>query len=306
MMSSHIDHRSVRANGASFHVAVSGEGPPLLLLHGWPETWLTWDRLIERLSPHYTLYAPDLRGFGDSDKPDGPFASKDHAKDIEVLLDALDLDKVGVVGHDVGGAAMLPLGRTIPDRLSGMVIFDVFYPGVGSRVAQPDHLGEIWYQSLHLLDIAPKLVGASRESCKTYIGHFLKHWAHRKDAFDDILDRVVDAYMQPGNLEGGFAHYKGTHDERLKIMKDEAPPQPKITVPTRVLWPGDDPLYPPAWSDRMGETFADLELSIFAGVGHFPQREDVEGTAREIEAFFERLGWTRDLSRIKREVAGRR
>ena len=67
-----IEHLTIRANGAAFHVAPLGAGKPLLLLHGWPEFWLSWEPVMTRLSDRYTLLAPDLRGFGDSDKPDGP------------------------------------------------------------------------------------------------------------------------------------------------------------------------------------------------------------------------------------------
>ncbi len=66
-----MDHLTIRANGAAFHVARAGKGPPLLLLHGWPEFWLTWEPVMERLADRYTLFVPDLRGFSDSDKPDG-------------------------------------------------------------------------------------------------------------------------------------------------------------------------------------------------------------------------------------------
>ena len=67
-----MQHLTVQANGAAFHVARIGQGQPLLLLHGWPEFWLTWEPVMTRLADRFTLYAPDLRGFGDSDKPDGP------------------------------------------------------------------------------------------------------------------------------------------------------------------------------------------------------------------------------------------
>jgi pimeloyl-ACP methyl ester carboxylesterase len=101
-----IQHQTVEANGAAFHVARVGKGRPILLLHGWPEFWLTWEPVMTRLADRFQLIAPDLRGFGDSDKPDGPFGPDRHAADILALIDALDLAEVGVVGHDVGGAAM--------------------------------------------------------------------------------------------------------------------------------------------------------------------------------------------------------
>ena len=79
-------HAMVQANGASLHVVQTGQGAPLLLLHGWPEFWLTWEPVMARLADRYRLIAPDLRGFGDSDKPDGPFGAQDHAADVLALL----------------------------------------------------------------------------------------------------------------------------------------------------------------------------------------------------------------------------
>src|SRR5207248_8612381 len=78
---------SVRANGAAFHVARTGTGKPLVLLHGWPEFWLTWEPVLARLADRFTLFAPDLRGFGDSDKPDGPFRSEEHTSELQSPYD---------------------------------------------------------------------------------------------------------------------------------------------------------------------------------------------------------------------------
>ena len=88
-----MQHLTVQANGATFHVAQAGQGRPLLLLHGWPEFWLTWEPVMTRLADRFTLYAPDLRGFGDSDKPDGPFGPDQQASDMLALIDALGLSR---------------------------------------------------------------------------------------------------------------------------------------------------------------------------------------------------------------------
>src|SRR2546430_17465628 len=98
-----MEHLTVRANGAAFHVARLGAGRPLLLLHGWPEFWLTWEPVMARLADRFTLHAPDLRGFGDSDKPDGPHGPDKHAADMAALGDPLDLQHAGIARHDVGG-----------------------------------------------------------------------------------------------------------------------------------------------------------------------------------------------------------
>ena len=286
-----IEHQTVRANGADFHVARAGQGQPLLLLHGWPEFWLTWEPVMTRLADRFTLIAPDLRGFGDSSKPNGPYGPDQHAADMLALMDALGVERFGVVGHDVGGAVMQPLARAAPARLAGLLFFDFVYPGIGPRMGAPDRLNHIWYQSFHQMEMAPALVGASRESCRLYIGHFLRNWSHRKNAFDDALDAFTDNFMKPGNLAGGFAHYRASHAGRIKMMQGEAPRLPPIEVETCVRWAEHDPLFPFAWTDRMGETFRKLDLKMFDGVGHFPHREDPARAAAEIAGFFARVGW---------------
>jgi pimeloyl-ACP methyl ester carboxylesterase len=286
-----MEHLTVRANDAAFHVAKIGAGRPLLLLHGWPEFWLSWEPVMARLAGRFTLYAPDLRGFGDSDKPEGAFGPDLQAADMLALMDALGLAQAGIVGHDVGGALMQPLARQAPGRVAGLMFFDFVYPGIGPRMAEPERLNNIWYQSFHQMEMAPLLVGASRETCRAYIGHFLREWSHRKHAFDDVLEQYVDNFLKPGNLAGGFAHYRGAHAGRIKMMKGEAPDLPAIEVPTCVRWAAHDPMFPVAWRDRLGETFSHLDLAVFPDVGHFPHREDPDRAAEEIAGFFTRIGW---------------
>jgi pimeloyl-ACP methyl ester carboxylesterase len=285
-----IEHLQLKANGATFHVARTGTGKPLLLLHGWPEFWLTWEPVMSRLAGRYTLIAPDLRGFGDSDKPDGPYGPGQHAVDMLALMDALGAKRFGVVGHDVGGAVMQPLARSAPERVAGLFFFDFVYPGIGERMGTPDRLNHIWYQSFHQMEMAPALVNATRQSCRAYIGHFLKSWSYRKSAFDDVLEAFVDNFLKQGNLAGGFAHYRAAHAGRIKMMQGGAPKLTPIDVPTCVRWAEHDPLFPYAWTDRMSETFSNLDLAMFSGVGHFPHREDPDRAASEIGAFFEKRG----------------
>jgi pimeloyl-ACP methyl ester carboxylesterase len=288
MSDSVIQHQTVDVNGARLHVARMGRGRPLLLLHGWPEFWLTWQPVMERLADRFELIVPDLRGFGDSDKPEGPFGAQDHANDLVALLDALGVDRVGVVGHDVGGAVMQALARTAPERLAGLFFFDFVYPGIGARMATPDRLNEIWYQSFHQMDVAIELVGQSRESCRAYFDHIINHWTHRKHGFPDF-DVFVDNFMKPGNLAGGFAYYRAAHAGRIAIATGKATALPTIDIPTCVRWAELDPLFPYAWTDRLAETFTNLDLAMFADVGHFPHREDPDRAAEEIAGFFGRL-----------------
>jgi pimeloyl-ACP methyl ester carboxylesterase len=283
-----VHHATIAAAGANFHVVTTGTGPTLLLLHGWPEFWRAWELVMERLGDRFTLVAPDLRGFGESDKPGGPWGAEEHARDMIALLDALGLERIGVVGHDVGGAVMQSLARQVPARIAGLFFFDFFYPGIGARAATPERLNEIWYQSFHQMDLAPTLVGASREACRAYIGHFLRHWSHRKDAFDDVLEDWVDNFLRPGNLEGGFAYYRAAHAARLATLRGEVTADP-ITLPTCVRWAEDDAIFPLAFADRLSEFFTNLDYAPFRGVGHFPHREAPERAAAEIAEFFARI-----------------
>ena len=285
-----MEHMTVKANSGEFNIVRIGHGQPLLLLHGWPEFWLTWEPVMQHLADRYQLIAPDLRGFGDSSKPAGPWGAADHAADMLAVMDALGLKDVGVVGHDVGGAVMQSMARAAPDRFTGLFFFDFVYPGIGPRMGTPDRLNEIWYQSFHQMEMAPALLGSSREACELYITHILRHWSHRKDAFDDVMDAFVDNFMKPGNLAGGFAYYRAAHAGRVAMMRGEAPVLAPIAIPTCVRWAEHDPIFPSAWTDRLGETFTDLDLKTLPGVGHFPHREAPEIAAQEIAGFFKRIG----------------
>jgi pimeloyl-ACP methyl ester carboxylesterase len=208
------------------------------------------------------------------------------------LMDALGLRQAGIVGHDVGGALMQPLARQAPDRIAGLFFFDFVYPGIGPRMAEPERLNNIWYQSFHQTEMAPALIGATRENCRLYIGHFLRQWSHRKHAFEDVLEDFTDNFLKGGNLAGGFAHYRAAHAGRIRMMKGEAPALPPITVPTCIRWAEHDPLFPYAWTDRLSETFTKLDLKMFPAVGHFPHREDPDRASEEIAAFFKRIDWS--------------
>jgi len=287
----------VAARGLHFNVLRAGGGRPLLLLHGWPEFARVWEKVIPRLASRFQLIAPDLRGFGASDKPDpAPSAAAGaevHAADMLALLDALGIGKMGIVAHDVGAHVAQVMARAHAERIAGLFFFDYPYAGIGARWAAADHLKEIWYQSFHQQPWAASLVGASRETCRIYFSHFLRHWSARKDAFDDAIETWVDNFMQPGNLQGGFNWYISANAARLAMIRGDAPKPPPIGLPTCIRWGERDPVLPAAWGDRLGEFFTDLDFKPMAGVGHFPHWEDADRAAREIGGFFERI-WPAD------------
>jgi pimeloyl-ACP methyl ester carboxylesterase len=152
-----IEHSFQEANGATVHVAQTGAGRSLLL-HGWPKFWLTWEPVTARLADRFRLIVPDQRGFGDNEKPSGAFGADDQAHDILALLDAFELNRVGLVGHDIGGAVIQALARMAPDHVEGLFFFDFVYPGIGPRFGTPDRLRDISYMAFHETECASALI----------------------------------------------------------------------------------------------------------------------------------------------------
>ena len=280
---------TVEIAGCPLAYKVTGEGPPVVFLQGVGLHGDGWLPQTKVLRARYRCITIDNRGIGLS-KPVGAALSINRmAKDTLAVMDALGMKTAGVVGHDVGGAVMQSMARLAPERIPGLFFFDFVYPGIGARMGTPDRLNEIWYQSFHQMEMAPALLGSSREACRLYIGHILRHWTYRKDAFDDVMDAFVDNFMQPGNLAGGFAYYRAAHAGRIAMMQGTAPVTSPIAIPACVRWAEHDPIFPFAWTDRLHETFSNLDLQMLPGVGHFPHRESPDVAAEHIAGFFSRL-----------------
>lgn len=287
-----LAHHQVRANGITIHYVRAGAGPSLVLLHGWPEFWRIWVRVIEPLAERFDVIAPDLRGFGATEKPalaatDG-YTLDHHVADVVGLADTLGLDRFGIVSHDVGAYVAQSFARAHADRLAGLFFFDCPYPGIGRRWADPDHIREIWYQSFHQQPWAPDLVGSSRAACRIYFGHFLSHWAHADDAFDDDdLEDWTDNFLESGNLQGGFNWYIAANRARIELIRHGPPELPVIDLPVRVRWGASDPVLKVEWADRLGDYFSDCDFEPVEDAGHFVAWERPDYAVREITEFFE-------------------
>jgi pimeloyl-ACP methyl ester carboxylesterase len=282
------NHRYVEASGIRVHYVRHGGGAPLVLLHGWPEFWYVWRKNIPTLAESFDVVAPDLRGFGDSDKPSDPPEELlgNLVEDLRALADSLGFERFGIVSHDVGAYVVQRFAREYPGHLSGLFFFNCPYPGIGRRWASPDSINEIWYQTFNQQPWAASLVGENRKTCETYIRHFLDHWAHEPGLFDDDLDAWVDNFMKPGNLQGGFDWYVGTNKSRINFIRNGPLELPKIETPTRVRWGESDPILKAEWADRLGDYFADLDFSPMRKAGHFAHYERPDLANREILEFF--------------------
>jgi pimeloyl-ACP methyl ester carboxylesterase len=125
-----VEHRFVEVNGIRVHLAEAGppDAPAVLLLHGWPQHWYMWRRVMAALGGEYRLLAPDLRGFGWTEPPGHGYDGETFAADQTALLDALGLDRAHVVGHDWGGWTAILLGILHPDRVERMVVCNAPHP----------------------------------------------------------------------------------------------------------------------------------------------------------------------------------
>ena len=287
------NHQRAMVDGLDIHFVREGNGPPLFLLHGWPEFWWSWHRNIPALSAHFDVIAPDLRGFGDTREiADEPAGAAVHARDVLLLADALGLERFGLVAHDVGAYVAQTIARQAPDRLTGLFFFNGPYPGIGRRWVDPDQVKEIWYQSFNQLPWAAKLVGRDRETTRIYFEGMLRHWSHAPGAFDGQIEHFVDNFRKPGNLDGGFAWYRASHSARMALVRDGAPEVPKITVPSRFFWGRHDPVIPCKWMDRLNEYFENPSTEIAEGAGHFVHFELPAMANTRIIEFFSHLNGT--------------
>src|SRR5262249_7719435 len=116
-----VTHRTVSARGVDFHVAEAGAGDPIVLVHGWPQHWWSWRRVVPLLAPHARLLMPDLRGFGWSSVPPGGYDKRTLADDLLALIDELRLERVRLVGHDWGAFAGFLACLAAPERFSAFL-----------------------------------------------------------------------------------------------------------------------------------------------------------------------------------------
>ena len=285
-----FNHQYVEANGIRVHYVRQGSGTPLVLLHGWPEFWYAWHKNIGPLAESFDVVVPDLRGFGETEKvtlPNPPAKQLDDlVEDLRGLADALGLERIGIVSHDVGSFVAQQFATRYPERVAGL-FFDCIYPGIGNRRLEPQNVSEIWYQTFNQFPWAQDLVGESRNTCRIFFKHFLDRWAHAPGRFDEDLDLYVDNFLRQGNLRGGFDWYVAINDARIRLAQAGAPQVPtKLQTPTRFLWGQSDPILKVEWADNLGDYFADYEFAPAPGAGHFVHYERPELANAEIVRFF--------------------
>jgi pimeloyl-ACP methyl ester carboxylesterase len=244
----------------------------VLLLHGWPGTARDHRLVRERLREDLTVLAPDLLGFGSAFH--GPVALEDITAEAHArrLLDAIDGDLV-VAGYDVGSRVGQAMARMEPGRIAGLVATPAF-PAMQRFAAAPEMAAHYWYQHFHRLPLATQLLDGRPEDVRTYLAHIWSTWAGRDLTSDDEFEALVADYARPGALAASIAWYSAN---------PSGGSQAPIDVPSIVLWGDRDPLFPAQWSGVTHESFANAELRVLEGCGHFIPLEAPDAFAAAVE-----------------------
>jgi pimeloyl-ACP methyl ester carboxylesterase len=279
--------RSAPVDGFALAYDRSGAGDPVVLLHGWPGDRTDYAALVPLLEDGAEVVVPDLRGFGASDKHPAPpaeaYAAPAQARSVLGLVDELGLADPVLAGYDIGSRIAQAAARAAPDRVRALVISPPL-PGGGRRVLEPEAQREFWYQPFHNLRLVEDLLDGRPEAVRPYLRHFWSHWSGPGFEPDDRrLDHLTGVYSPPGAMTASVAWYRAGSGMVAMSLAERAPaPGDRLAVPTTILWPEHDPLFPSAWSDRLGEFFSDVEIRHLAGVGHFSPVEAPEAFAAAI------------------------
>lgn len=266
-----------------------GSGEPVVALHGWPGDHGDWRDVAGQLGDGVDLVAPDLRGFGESDKhPEEParaYSARAQAASVVGLIEELGLRRPLIAGYDVGSRVAQQIARVAPGLVEALVVAPPL-PGVGDRVLSEQAQREFWYQAFHQLPMVDRIIDGNAPAVRAYLEHFWSHWSgpsYCQPASE--LDRLTALYGAPGTFVASIAWYRAGSGTVATSLAESAPdPDDRIAVPTTVLWPEHDPLFPPDWSDRIAEFFSDATLQTLAGAGHFSPLEAPQQFAQAIIA----------------------
>ncbi len=267
----------------------SGDGPAVLLLHGWPGDRADFRQVTPLLADAAEVITPDLRGFGESDKhqadPAAQYSAAAQARSVAMLIEELGLVGPVVAGYDIGSRIAQALAAQRPDLVRALVISPPL-PGIGDRILSPDALREFWYQQFHRLELATQLIDGNPGAVRAYLRHFWEHWSgpgFRLPA--GHLDHLVSVYAPEGAFTASINWYRAGAGSVARSLAERPPAAAdRITVPLTVLWPAHDPLFPRAWSDRIGDFYAHARLKHLPGAGHFTPLESPQEFAAAIIA----------------------
>jgi haloacetate dehalogenase len=275
----------------TIRVRHGGSGPPLLLLHGFPQTHLMWHKVAPGLARDFTVVAADLRGFGESGTPPSspdhaPYAMRALARDQVAVMDQLGFDRFAVAGHDRGARCAYRLALDHPARVTKLAVLDIVPTGEAFARADMAFALDFWIFTFLAAeyDVPERLVAAAPD---LIVDHFLDHWSNVPDAFpEELRDAYRRALHDPAHIHAICEEYRAAatldyeHD-----MADRG--QRRITCPTLVLWSKQGSVE--AWYDplEIWRVWASDVRGHALDCGHFLPEEAPQETEAELRTFFQ-------------------
>lgn len=277
-----VTHRFVDVRGIRFHVADAGAGEPVVLLHGFPQHWYAWHRLVPELAGSFRLLCLDLRGCGWSDAPPAGYDTKSRAADVLAVMDELGLDRVRLIGHDTGGWLGFMLCLYAPQRFSSYLAINTSHPWPQRRFGLPLYAWRFWYTAFWEY---PHLGRRVLRHWPGFTRFMLRHWVKDKNTWDpNDLAQFVAAHQDPARSRAG-------EQQMWQFVLHDIPAIARghfrklhLTVPTLMLTGDVDPVSPPTAPEAVAPYADDLTMRTVVG-GHLLPEESpsaVADAAREL------------------------
>ena len=277
-----VTHHYAKVNGTELHYVAAGtEGTPVLLVHGFPETWWTFRKLIPLLAASHRVYAVDLRGFGDSGNGSDSYGSKASAEDLHLLIEELNVGPVHLTGQDISGATVLRLAATHPKDVLGLTAIEMGLPGFGLELLADITHGGAWYIGVLAAPGIPEMLLAGREH--EFIGQvaFAAMSATPGAITDTDIDEFVRTYSRPDGWRGAIGLYQSMlqeGDEIATLVADH-----KLKIPVLAIGAGGGEFT----FTTMSQVSSDPVRSVtLAGVGHYAALEAPDQVAHALLDFF--------------------
>ena len=266
------------------HLYEAGDGPPVLLLHGWPQDAWSWNRVIPHLSDRYRLIAPDLRGFGQSGAPAGNYDGVTLGADAIALLDALEIERAHMIGHDWGGFAAFAAGIAAPQRFASIVVLNTIPPWVQMSPRLALELWRTWYVFL-FATVGERIV----RDRPGLIARMLR--ADR--ASENGMTRAEAAsyaarLRRPESARATALLYRSYVRSFKAVMVERRFADLRLNVPTRFLFGTNDKAVSHRMLDGVETHCDDIEVELVPDSGHFIAEEKPELVAERARELFER------------------
>lgn len=276
----------VTANGIKYRVLEAGDGPAMVLLHGWPQTSYAWRKVMPALAEQFHVIAPDLRGMGATDKPDGPYDMRTVAADIHALLVELDIQRPYIVGHDWGGLVARRFALDYPGEADRIAILDVAPHEQVLRTINAQSARGLWHFFFNVHSaMAADLIEGREE---IFLTHLFRNKCFDPDRFiAECVGTYATAMTTPGALMAGLKYYEAMFAENRTLDEETLATGRKIAEPLLLLWGTVGGVG--AVADLMtmwGQEAENLVRGVaFEKSGHYLAEEEPEKVVRELLSF---------------------